>query len=345
MTSMSLSKALNAGLRAAMAADDRVILMGEDIGRLGGVFRVTDGLQAEFGASRVMDTPLAESGIVGTAIGLAHAGFRPVVEIQFDGFVYPAYDQIVAQLARSFSRTAGTLPVPVVIRIPYGGGIGAVEHHSESPEAQFILTPGLKVVTPATPHDGYWMIQQAIAADDPVVFLEPKRRYWESGDVDVDATPAPLWSSAVRREGADATLIAYGPTVTTCLEAAEAGEADGLDLAVIDLRSLSPLDLEPVYASVRQTGLAVVVHEAARTLGLGAEIAARVTQECFYSLEAPVQRVTGYDTPYPPSRIEDEYLPGVDRILDTVEAMANDEWQTESAGGKAGGAGKWGQVG
>ena len=345
MTSMSLSKALNAGLRAAMAADDRVILMGEDIGRLGGVFRVTDGLQTEFGAQRVMDTPLAESGIIGTAIGLANAGFRPVVEIQFDGFVYPAYDQIVAQVARFFGRTAGTLPVPIVIRIPYGGGIGAVEHHSESPEAQFILTPGLKVVTPATPHDGYWMIQQAIAADDPVIFLEPKRRYWQTGTVDVDVTPVELWTSVVRREGTDATLIGYGPTVATCLEAAEAAEADGLDLAVIDLRSLSPLYLEPVYTSVRETGHAVVVHEAARTLGLGAEIATRVTQECFYSLEVPVQRVTGYDVPYPPSRIEDEYLPGIDRILDTVEAMLNDEWQTQTTGGKPGGAGKWDQVG
>jgi 2-oxoisovalerate dehydrogenase E1 component beta subunit len=341
VTDMSLGKAINAGLRAAMAADDRVLLMGEDIGRLGGVFRVTDGLQAEFGEQRVIDTPLAESGIVGTAIGLAHAGFRPVVEIQFDGFVYPAYDQIVSQLARLHSRTAGSLPVPLVIRIPYGGGIGAVEHHSESPEAQFVLTAGLKVVTPATPHDGYWMIQQAIAADDPVIFLEPKRRYWQTGAVDVGESPVSLWSSVVRRHGTDATLIAYGPTVATCLEAAEAAEADGLNLAVVDLRSLSPLDLEPVYASVRETGHAVVVHEAARTLGLGAEIATRVTHECFYSLEVPVQRVTGYDVPYPPSRIEDEYLPGLDRILDTVEAMLNDEWQTE----KSRGAGKWDEVG
>jgi len=345
MTELSLSKAINAGLRAAMAADDRVMLMGEDIGRLGGVFRVTDGLQAEFGEQRVVDTPLAESGIVGTAIGLAHAGFRPVVEIQFDGFLYPAYDQIVAQLARHHSRSAGSLPVPLVIRIPYGGGIGAVEHHSESPEAQFVLTPGLKVVTPATPHDGYWMIQQAIAADDPVIFFEPKRRYWQTGTVDVDATPTSLWSSVVRRHGTDATLIGYGPTVATCLDAAEAAEADGLDLAVIDLRSLSPMDLDPVYASVRETGHAVVVHEAARTLGLGAEIATRVTQECFYSLEAPVQRVTGYDVPYPPSRIEDEYLPGVDRILDTVEAMLSDEWQTLTSKGKPGVAGTWDQVG
>jgi pyruvate dehydrogenase E1 component beta subunit len=315
--------------------------MGEDIGKLGGVFRVTDGLQKDFGEDRVIDTPLAEAGIVGTAIGRALRGYRPVVEIQFDGFIYPAFDHIVSQVAKMRARSLGKVKLPMVIRIPYGGGIGAVEHHSESPEGQFVLTPGLKVVTPATPEDGYWMIQQAIAADDPVIFLEPKRRYWQTGPVDVAATPAPLWSSVVRREGADATLVAYGPTVTTCLEAAEVAEADGLDLAVIDLRSLSPMDLEPVYASVRQTGRAIVVHEAARTLGLGAEIATRVTQECFYSLEAPVQRVAGYDVPYPPSRVEDEYLPGVDRILDTVEGVLNDEWQTESPGRD----GRWGQVG
>ncbi|HUP99902.1 MAG TPA: alpha-ketoacid dehydrogenase subunit beta [Aeromicrobium sp.] len=342
MTQLSLAQALNTGLRAAMTADDTVLLMGEDIGRLGGVFRITDGLQAEFGPERVRDTALAESGIVGMAIGLAHAGFRPVVEIQFDGFVYPAYDQIVSQLARQFGRSGGSLPAPIVIRIPYGGGIGAVEHHSESPEAQFVLTPGLKVVTPATPQDGYWMIQQAIAAADPVIFLEPKRRYWQTGEVDVEATPPPLWSSAVRRSGADATLIAYGPAVATCLEAAEAAEADGIDLAVIDLRSLSPLDLDPVVASVQQTGHAVVVHEAARTLGLGAEIATRITNECFYFLEAPVQRVTGYDLPYPPSRAEDEYLPGLDRILDTVEALLDERWQTQQ---KSGETGLWGWAG
>jgi 2-oxoisovalerate dehydrogenase E1 component beta subunit len=341
MTSLSLAKALNAGLHAAMAADDRVLMMGEDVGRLGGVFRVTEGLQARFGAQRVMDTALAESGIVGTAIGLAHAGFRPVVEIQFDGFVYPAYDQIVSQLARQFSRSGGHLRMPVVIRIPYGGGIGAVEHHSESPEGQFILTPGLKVVTPATPQDGFWMIQQAIVADDPVIFLEPKRRYWQTAEVDTEAAPPSLWSSVLRRDGEDATLIAYGPTVATCLEAADAAEAEGLDLAVVDLRSLSPMDLKPVYESVRRTGHAIVVHEAARTLGLGAEIAARVTQECFYSLEAPVQRVAGYDIPFPPSRVEDEYLPGLDRILDTVDAVLNGEWLTnESAAG-----GRWNQSG
>jgi pyruvate dehydrogenase E1 component beta subunit len=267
-----------------------------------------------------MDTPLAESGIVGTAIGLAFRGYRPVVEIQFDGFVYPAYDQIVSQVAKLHFRSKGAVRMPIVIRIPFGGGIGAVEHHSESPEAQFVMTAGLKVVSPSNAHDAYWMIQQAIASDDPIVFMEPKRRYWEPGEVDVDVEPAPLWESQVRRAGSDATLVTYGPMVTTCMDAAEAATDDGLDLEVIDLRSLSPLDLRPVVDSVRRTGHAIVVHEASRTLGIGAEIAARVTEECFYSLESPVQRVTGYDMPYPPSRVEDEFLPGIDRILDAVDA-------------------------
>ena len=319
MTSMPIAKALNAGLRASLEADERVLIMGEDVGPLGGVFRVTDGLQKDFGESRVMDTPLAESGIVGTAIGLTYRGYRPVVEIQFDGFVYPAYDQIVSQVARMHFRSAGRLHMPMVIRIPFGGGIGAVEHHSESPEAQFVMTAGLKVVSPSNAHDAYWMIQQAIASDDPIVFMEPKRRYWESSEVDLDAEPASLWESQVRRPGTHATLVTYGPMVTTCLEAAEAAREDGLDLEVIDLRTLSPLDLRSVHESVRRTGHAVVVHEAARTLGIGAEVAARITEECFYSLEAPVQRVTGYDTPYPPSRVEDDYLPGIDRILDAVD--------------------------
>lgn len=316
---MPIAKAINAGLRAALENDERVLIMGEDVGVLGGVFRVTDGLQKDFGDSRVMDTPLAESGIVGTAIGLTYRGYRPVVEIQFDGFVYPAYDQIVSQVAKLHFRSAGRLNMPIVIRIPYGGGIGAVEHHSESPEAQFVMTAGLKVVSPSNAHDAYWMIQQAIASDDPVVFMEPKRRYWEAGEVDTDAEPAPLWESQIRRPGTDATLVTYGPMVTTCLQAAEAAREDGLDLEVIDLRALSPLDLDPVYESVRRTGHAVVVHEASRTLGIGTEVAARVTEACFYSLESPVQRVTGYDMPYPPSRAEDEFLPGIDRILDAVD--------------------------
>ena len=316
-TTTSIAKAVNAGLRAAMEHDDKVLVMGEDVGRLGGVFRVTDGLQKDFGEHRVIDTPLGESGIVGAAVGLTFRGYRPVVEIQFDGFVYPAYDQIVSQVAKLHARSAGVVRMPVVIRIPFGGGIGAVEHHSESPEAQFALTAGLKVVAPSTPHDAFWMIQQAIASDDPVVFMEPKRRYWETGEVGEEDTP--LHASRVLRPGTDATVVTYGPMVRTCLDAATAAEDDGIDLEVVDLRSLSPLDLEPVHASVRRTGRLVVVHEAARTLGLGAEVAARVQEECFYSLEAPVLRVTGYDLPYPPSRVEDEYLPDLDRVLDAVD--------------------------
>ncbi|WP_019144240.1 alpha-ketoacid dehydrogenase subunit beta [Aeromicrobium massiliense] len=313
----SIAKAINAGLRAAMDTDPHVLVMGEDVGRLGGVFRVTDGLQKDFGDGRVIDTPLGESGIVGAAVGLAMRGFRPVVEIQFDGFVYPAYDQIVSQVAKLHARSSGLVKMPMVIRIPFGGGIGAVEHHSESPEGQFILTAGLKVVSPSNAHDAYWMIQQAIASDDPVVFMEPKRRYWENGEVGDEDLP--LHASRVVREGADATLLAYGPMVRTCLDAAEAAQAEGRELEVVDLRTLSPLDLTPVHESVRRTGRAIVVHEAARTLGLGAEIAARVQEECFYSLEAPVLRVTGYDLPYPPSRVEDEFLPDLDRVLDAVD--------------------------
>ena len=318
---MSMVKALNTGIRTAMESDPRVLVMGEDVGRLGGVFRVTEGLQKDFGEGRVMDTPLAESGIVGTAIGMTFRGMRPVIEIQFDGFVYPAYDQIVSQVARLHFRSAGKVRMPIVIRIPFGGGIGAVEHHSDSPEAQFAMTAGLKVVSCSNPHDAYWMIQQAIASDDPIVFMEPKRRYWEAGEVDTESASASLWSSQVVRSGSDATLISYGPMVKTCLDSAAAAVDDGIDLEVIDLRALSPLDLGPVVESVERTGRAIVVHEAARTLGLGAEIATRITDECFYSLEAPVQRVTGYDLPYPPSRAEGEYLPSLDRILDAVDRV------------------------
>jgi 2-oxoisovalerate dehydrogenase E1 component beta subunit len=267
-----------------------------------------------------MDTPLAESGIVGTAIGLAIRGYRPVCEIQFDGFVFPAFDQIVAQVAKMYYRSLGNVPLPIVIRIPYGGGIGAVEHHSESPEAYFSHTPGLKVVTCASPSDAFHMIQQAIASDDPIIFFEPKRRYWEKGEVDLDAAPdAPLHASRVVRPGTDATVLAYGPMVRTVLDAATAAAEDGRDLEVIDLRTLSPLDMGPVYESVRRTGRCVVVHEAPGNLGLGSEIAARVTEECFYSLEAPVLRVTGYNVPYPAARIEEDFLPDLDRVLDAVD--------------------------
>jgi len=319
MAQITLAKALTAGLRKAMEKDPKVLIMGEDVGKLGGVFRVTDGLQKDFGEDRVIDTPLAESGIIGTAVGLAMRGYRPVCEIQFDGFVYPAYDQIVSQVAKLRFRSMGRLPMPIVIRIPFGGGIGAVEHHSESPEAQFAHTAGLKVVACSNPVDGYWMIQQAIAADDPVVFFEPKRRYWEKADLDEAATPDPLFTSKVVRPGTDVTVLAYGPMVKTCLEASLAAAEEGRSLEVVDLRTLSPLDMTPVYDSVRKTGRAIVVHEAVSTLGMGSEVAARISEECFYSLESPVMRVAGFDTPYPPSRIEEEYLPDLDRVLDAVD--------------------------
>lgn len=322
--SMTLAKALNAGLRRALEADPKVILMGEDIGRLGGVFRITEGLQADFGPERVMDTPLAESGIVGTAIGLAMRGYRPVIEIQFDGFVFPAFDQITTQLSRMRFRSHGRLSLPIVIRIPYGGSIGAIEHHSESPEAYFAHTPGLKVVTVANPTDAYWGIQQAIASDDPVIFLEPKRRYYAKGEVDPDAAPAPLHAARVVRSGTDATLLAYGPMVQTCLDAAEAAASEGRDLEVVDLRSLSPLDDDAIIASVERTGRCIVVHEAHRSGGMGAEIAARVSEACFFSLEAPVLRVTAPDIPYPPAKNEHAFLPDLDRVLDAVDrSLAN----------------------
>ncbi|MEU8259569.1 alpha-ketoacid dehydrogenase subunit beta [Micromonospora sp. NPDC048999] len=319
---LTLGKALNTGLRKAMENDPKVVIMGEDVGKLGGVFRITDGLQKDFGEQRVIDTPLAESGIIGTAVGLAIRGYRPVCEIQFDGFVYPAYDQIVSQVAKMHYRSQGKVRIPMVIRIPYGGGIGAVEHHSESPEAYFAHTAGLKVVTCANPQDAYTMIQQAIASDDPIVFLEPKRRYWEKGPVELDAPLSaahPLHTARVARPGADATVLAYGPMVRTALDAATAAAEDGRELEVIDLRTLSPLDLSAAYESVRRTGRCVVVHEAPGNLGLGSEIAARITEECFYSLESPVLRVTGYDTPYPAARVEEEYLPDLDRVLDAVD--------------------------
>jgi len=320
MEKFTLAKALNAGLRKAMEADPKVLIMGEDVGKLGGVFRITDGLQKDFGEDRVIDSPLAESGIIGTAVGMAIRGYRPVCEIQFDGFVYPAYDQIVSQIAKFHFRTEGRVKMPIVIRIPFGGGIGAVEHHSESPEAQFAHTPGLKVVACSNPVDGYWMIQQAIAHDDPVIFLEPKRQYHaDKAKVDLDATPDPLFASRVVRAGADATLISYGPMVKTCLAAAEVSAAEGRTLEVIDLRTLSPLDMAPVYESVRRTGRAVVAHEAHLNLGMGAELAARITEHCFYSLEAPVLRAAGFDTPYPPARIEEHWLPDLDRVLDTID--------------------------
>ncbi len=314
----TIAKGITSGLRAAMEKDSRVVLMGEDIGKLGGVFRVTEGLQKDFGEDRVIDTPLAEAGIVGTAIGMALRGYRPVVEIQFDGFVYPAFDHIVSQVAKLHSRSRGQVRMPMVIRIPFGGGIGAVEHHSESNEAYFAHTAGLRVIAVSNPHDAHWMIQQAVETDDPVVFYEPKRRYWDKGEVG-DEPDGALGTARVLREGSDLTLLAYGPMVKTCLQAAQAAQEEGRSLEVIDLRSLSPLDREAVLGSVRRTGRAVVVHEASTFLGMGAEISAMLTEEAFYHLEAPVLRVGGYNVPYPPSRLEEEFLPDLDRVLDAVD--------------------------
>ncbi|KQM23583.1 pyruvate dehydrogenase [Frigoribacterium sp. Leaf8] len=317
--SMPLGKAINAGLRKAMADDPRVLLMGEDIGTLGGVFRVTEGLQAEFGDRRVIDTPLAESGIVGTAIGLAMGGFRPVCEIQFDGFIYPGFDQITSQLAKLTNRHEGTLTMPVVIRVPYGGHIGAVEHHQESPEAYFAHTAGLRVVSPSTPHDAYWMIQEAIASNDPVMFFEPKSRYWPKGDVDLSDPQAPLHASRVVRTGTEVTLLGHGAMVSVLLQAAEIAAAEGVSAEVVDLRSLSPVDYGPILESVRKTGRLVVAQEAPGFVSVGSEIAATVAEKAFYSLEAPVLRVSGFDTPFPPAKLETQYLPDADRVLEAVD--------------------------
>ena len=318
--STTMAKALNEGLRKAMENDSKVLIMGEDVGKLGGVFRITDGLQKDFGEDRVIDTPLAESAIIGTAVGLAIRGYRPVCEIQFDGFVFPGFDQIVSQVAKFHNRSAGLVKMPITIRIPSGGGIGAVEHHSESVETYFAHTAGLKVVAPSNPSDAYWMIQEAIADDDPVIFCEPKRLY-HAAKADIADEPTPLYRAQVVRPGKHVTVAGYGPTVSTLLESAAAAAEDGIELEVIDLRSVSPLDMATVVASVQRTGRLIVAHEAPHSFGVGAEIAARVTEQAFYSLEAPVLRVAGYDTPYPPSRLEHEWLPNLDRVLDAVDQI------------------------
>jgi pyruvate dehydrogenase E1 component beta subunit len=318
---LPIAKAINAGLQRAMQKDPKVLMFGEDVAELGGVFRVTEGLLGEFGPSRIFNTPIAESAIVGTAIGLAMRGYRPVVEIQFDGFVYPAFDQITSQLAKLTYRSEGFLSMPVVIRIPYGGGIGAVEHHSESPEAYFAHTAGLRVVTPSNPNDAYWMIQQSIDSNDPVIFLEPKRRYWQKGPVNLDIPPMPLHSARLLREGSQVTLLAYGPMVSTALQAAEIGEEEGFSIEVIDIRSLSPIDYPTLFASAQKTGRVVIAHEAPTNVSISSEIASRIAEQTFYSLEAPVLRVGGFDTPYPPAKLEEEYLPDADRILEAIDRV------------------------
>jgi 2-oxoisovalerate dehydrogenase E1 component beta subunit len=316
---LPMVKALNAGLRKALADNDKVIIMGEDVGPLGGVFRVTEGLQQQFGAHRVVDTPLAEAGIIGGAIGLAMRGYRPVVEIQFNGFIFPGFDQITTQLAKMTNRHSGRISMPIVIRVPHGGHIGAVEHHQEAPEAYFAHTAGLRVVAPSTPHDAYWMIQEAIASDDPVLFFEPMSRYWPKGEVDLTQNPTPLHASRVVRTGTDVTVLAWGGMVSVLLRAAELAAEEGISLEVIDLRSISPIDYGPILESVRKTGRLVVGQEAPGNVSVASELAASVTEKAFYSLEAPVLRVTGFDTPFPPAKLEDIYLPDADRVLEAVD--------------------------
>jgi len=324
VTSLTMAAAINRAMHDAMAADDRVLVFGEDVATLGGVFRVTEGLSETFGESRCFDTPLAESAIIGIAVGFAIRGFVPVPEIQFDGFSYPAFDQVVSHLAKYRMRTRGEVDMAVTVRIPSFGGIGAVEHHSESTETYWAHTAGLKVVVPSTPSDAYWLLRHAIASRDPVIYLEPKRRYWVREAVDFSQPAAPIGQAAVRRHGTDVTVITYGGLVATALGAAHiADERLGCSVEVIDLRSLNPLDFDTVAASVQRTGRAVIMHEGARTLGFGAELAARISEELFYDLEAPVLRATGFDTPYPPARLEKAWLPGVDRLLDCIEKAMN----------------------
>ncbi|CAL9354316.1 3-methyl-2-oxobutanoate dehydrogenase subunit beta [Streptomyces sp. enrichment culture] len=326
-TGSTMVQALNRALRDAMREDDTVYVLGEDVGSLGGVFRVTDGLAAEFGADRCADTPLAEAGILGTAVGMAMYGLRPVVEMQFDAFAHPAFEQLVGHVAKMRNRTAGRLPLPLVVRIPYGGGVGGVEHHSDSSEAYYAHTPGLHVATPATVADAYGLLRAAIAGDDPVVLLEPKRLYWgrEPWSPDEPVPVPPLGRAVLRRPGRSAVLITYGPCVPLCLEAARVAAERGIDLAVLDLRTLVPLDDDALCAAVRATGRAVVVHESSGFAGVGAELAARLTERCFYHLEAPVLRVTGLDIPYPPPLLEHHHLPDVDRVLDAVERLHWDD--------------------
>ncbi|MEO8907932.1 MAG: alpha-ketoacid dehydrogenase subunit beta [Microbacteriaceae bacterium] len=330
LPTMTMAHALNRALADALAADASVLIFGEDVGALGGVFRITDGLTARFGENRCFDTPLAEAGIVGSAVGMAMNGMRPVVEMQFDAFAYPAFEQIVDHVAKMGNRTRGAVRLPMVIRIPYGGGIGGVEHHSDSSEAYYAHTPGLSVVSPSNPQDAYGLLRAAIASPDPVVFLEPKKLYWTSGQVDVAAPLPSLGRASIAREGTDATLIAYGPSVPVALAAAEAAAAEGRSLQVIDVRTITPFDDELVCASVRSTGRAVVVAEAPGFASVASEIVARVTERCFHHLSAPVRRVTGFDIPFPPPKLEKYYLPGIDRVLDAVDALQWDDLQSDA---------------
>jgi len=325
---MSMQQALNRALDEVLAENPRSLIFGEDCGRLGGVFRITDGLQAKYGTGRVFDTPLAESGILGMSVGLAMAGFHPIPEVQFDGFAYPAINQIVCQIARMNYRSRGTLPMPVTLRVPSFGGIRAPEHHGESLEALFAHVPGLKVVSPSNPHEAYHLLKYAATRPDPVIFMEPKSRYWQKGEVNLDSADpsgSPDGGSPtgakVMREGRHLTLVAWGAMVARCLQVAELAAEDGIDVEVLDLRWLKPIDAAALAASVRKTRRAVVVHEAPLTSGLGAEVAQLITQSCFDTLKAPVERITGFDVPYPSGDLEDEYIPNIDRILFGIQRV------------------------
>lgn len=315
----TMASFLNSALRDAMEEDENIVLFGEDVAVLGGVFRITQDLQKQFGDGRVFDTPLAESGIIGHAIGMAIAGMRPVPEIQFDGFAHPAFEQITSHLAKYRNRTRGRVTLPITVRVPYGGGIGAVEQHGESPEAYWLHTPGLLLATPGSPGDAYNLLRQCIAIDDATIFLEPKRRYWMDAEPEAETRDLPVGRALVRREGTSATIVTYGPMVKMALDAAEIAAEDGTSIEVVDMRWLNPIDDDTIAASVQKTGRCVVVHEAPGTCGLGGEVAARVMERCFTSLEAPVLRVTGWDTPYPPPKLEEFWYPDVDRILDAVD--------------------------
>lgn len=330
----TFASALNTAMSDAMEADDSVVVFGEDVGTLGGVFRITDGLTKRFGESRCFDTPLAESGIAGTAVGMAINGMRPVIEMQFDAFAYPALEQVFSHIAKMANRTRGNVRLPIVIRIPYGGGVGGVEHHCDSSEAYYAHTAGLKVFTPATVADAYLMLREAIDTEDPVVFFEPKKLYWSKAGEDLSALRdqyeqgsagvGPRGQARVVREGTDVSIISYGPSVPTALKAAEAAAEDGISAEVLDLRSIVPFDEEALIRTVEKTGRAIVVAEAQGFVSVASEITARIQERCFHSLSSPVLRVTGFDIPYPSPKLEEHHLPDVDRILDTLDQL---QWE------------------
>ncbi|HEX6838822.1 MAG TPA: alpha-ketoacid dehydrogenase subunit beta [Polyangia bacterium] len=318
----NIIQAVNDALRIEMRRDQRVVVLGEDVGKFGGVFRATTGLYDEFGPDRVFDTPLSEAGIIGSAIGMALYGLRPVPEIQFADFIYPAYDQIVNELAKFRYRSGGQYPCPVVIRTPYGGGIRGGHYHSQSPEAYFVHTPGLKVVIPSNPYDAKGLLLSAMRGEDPVIFMEPKRVYRAAkGEVPEGDYSVPLGQAKVVREGSQLTVLCYGAMVHTCVEAAQMAEKDGFDPEIIDLRTLLPLDAETILTSVRKTGRVVIAHEAPKTCGYGAELAAMIAEKALMSLEAPINRVAGFDTPFPYT-LENEYLPSPDRVALAIKQTA-----------------------